>query len=66
MFRSTITSGLLTLFDSNFAINNANWPEVDAMLTSHFELQTKQEEISDEPASLCISVFRKEDNTEKI
>lgn len=65
MFRMTVAGSALTLFHAHFIVENANWPLVDILSTSRYDSSTKQEEVSDEIASLHTSNFREDGDKER-
>lgn len=65
MFCMTLSGSALTLLDSNFLINGDNSENVDALFISRFDSVAKQEEVSDELATVRVSDFQKDDENNK-
>lgn len=62
MFRMTMGSRALILFDSHFDIDSHNWERVDAVFKNGYVSVTKQEEVSYELATLKLAEFQKDPN----
>lgn len=61
MIMSTST---LTVFEAHLVINRAVWPDLNFMLTGHFDFQTKQQEELEKLSMLSNSNFTRDVDTE--
>lgn len=61
----TLSGSALTQFDRHIHIDQDIWTNVDSLFTSRYNSFTKQEDVSDELASLMVTDFRKEGKNDK-
>lgn len=61
----TLAGSAFTLFDSHFETDRHKWERVDALSINWHDSETKQEQVSDEPAALKIVEFQKDSKSKK-
>lgn len=65
IFRVTLKGNTLTMFHSHFLIDQDNWIILDTLFKNRYDSCTKQQEASNELATLQIGDFQKDDTSDK-
>lgn len=65
MFRTILNGSTLTLFRTQFIIDQANWSKVDQLFILRYDYSTRQKKVSDQLASPNIESYQEKDVTDK-